>query len=61
MKSLTAMNKKKKEELGEGDKMECRPVAKGNVLLKAATKTLLEPFKQSLIAVTKPTQFGLMN
>ena len=56
--SLAAVNKRELEELEAGELMDCRPVAKGNTFRKVFTATLLEPFKQAIIDVTAPTQFG---
>ena len=55
---LAAVNKRELEELEADELMDCRPVAKGNTFRKVFTATLLEPFKQSIIDVTAPTQFG---
>jgi len=52
------VNKLDPSSLGEGDLMDCRPVAIGNTLRKAVTRTLFNPFLQDIIAETKPTQFG---
>ena len=38
--------------------MDCRPVAKGNTFRKVLTATLMHPFKQAIIDVTAPTQYG---
>ena len=38
--------------------MDCRPVVKGNSLLKAVTSALLAILKAAIINTTKPTQFG---
>jgi len=56
--SLSAVNKLDPSSLGEGDLMDCRPVAMGNTLQKAVTRALFDPFLQDIIAETKPTQFG---
>ena len=57
--SLTALNKKGREELHEGETMDCRPVCKGESLRKVITKALYAPFMEAIREKCDPCQFSI--
>ena len=57
--SLMALNKKNVEELAKGERMDCRPVCKGDSLRKVITKALYAPSTERIQAVCHPCQFGV--